>query len=116
MVNVAALPCSVLWQEMRPGRSEFVNLCSRRTPNTRRPRRPRQLRSTPINQPSTAFRRYSGRKKRTDFRRTTMLLEVTHDVGTTAPTQNQPLTETEAAARLGLKVATLRAWRNQGRG
>jgi excisionase family DNA binding protein len=29
---------------------------------------------------------------------------------------NQPLTETEAAARLGLKVATLRAWRHQGRG
>ena len=29
---------------------------------------------------------------------------------------NQPLTETEAAARLGLRVATLRAWRNQGRG
>ena len=29
---------------------------------------------------------------------------------------NQPLTETDAAARLGLKVATLRAWRNQGRG
>jgi excisionase family DNA binding protein len=28
----------------------------------------------------------------------------------------QPLTESEAAARLGLKVATLRAWRNQGRG
>jgi excisionase family DNA binding protein len=29
---------------------------------------------------------------------------------------NQPLTETEAAVRLGLKVATLRAWRHQGRG
>lgn len=29
---------------------------------------------------------------------------------------NQPLTESEAAARLGLKVATLRAWRHQGRG
>ena len=28
----------------------------------------------------------------------------------------QPLTESEAAARLGLKVATLRAWRHQGRG
>ena len=35
---------------------------------------------------------------------------------TTAATSNQPLTETEAAVRLGLKVATLRAWRNQGRG
>ena len=45
-----------------------------------------------------------------------MLLEngdattLTHAVG------NQPLTENEAAARLGLKVATLRAWRHQGRG
>jgi excisionase family DNA binding protein len=29
---------------------------------------------------------------------------------------NSPLTEAEAAARLGLKVATLRAWRSQGRG
>jgi excisionase family DNA binding protein len=28
----------------------------------------------------------------------------------------EPLTELEAAARLGLKVATLRAWRHQGRG
>lgn len=28
----------------------------------------------------------------------------------------QPLTESEAAARLGLKVATLRAWRQKGRG
>jgi excisionase family DNA binding protein len=29
---------------------------------------------------------------------------------------DQPLTEAEAAERLGLKVATLRAWRHQGRG
>lgn len=29
---------------------------------------------------------------------------------------SQPLTESEAAGRLGLKVATLRAWRHQGRG
>jgi predicted site-specific integrase-resolvase len=28
----------------------------------------------------------------------------------------EPLTEVEAAGRLGLKVATLRAWRHQGRG
>jgi predicted DNA-binding transcriptional regulator AlpA len=35
---------------------------------------------------------------------------------TTTATSNPPLTETEAAVRLGLKVATLRAWRNQGRG
>ncbi len=33
------------------------------------------------------------------------------------PTQaNEPLTELDAAARLGLKVATLRAWRHQGKG
>ena len=44
-----------------------------------------------------------------------MLREIT-DVGTSQGPCNQPLTETEAAARLGLKVATLRAWRNQGRG
>lgn len=29
---------------------------------------------------------------------------------------SEPLTEIEAAGRLGLKVATLRAWRHQGRG
>ena len=29
---------------------------------------------------------------------------------------NEPLTEAEAASRLGLKVATLRAWRHHGRG
>ena len=29
---------------------------------------------------------------------------------------NESLTEVEAAARLGLKVATLRAWRHQRRG
>jgi excisionase family DNA binding protein len=29
---------------------------------------------------------------------------------------SQPLTESEAAARLGLKIATLRAWRHQGKG
>jgi excisionase family DNA binding protein len=36
----------------------------------------------------------------------------------TVPTEtsDQPLTESEAAVRLGLKVATLRAWRHQGRG
>jgi predicted DNA-binding transcriptional regulator AlpA len=28
----------------------------------------------------------------------------------------RPLTEMDAAGRLGLKVATLRAWRHQGRG
>ena len=34
----------------------------------------------------------------------------------TMPGNNQPLTEQDAATRLGLKVATLRAWRHQGRG
>jgi excisionase family DNA binding protein len=33
-----------------------------------------------------------------------------------AAPSHESLTETEAAARLGLKVATLRAWRHQGRG
>lgn len=33
-----------------------------------------------------------------------------------AAAPNPPLTETEAAQRLGLKVATLRAWRHQHRG
>jgi len=33
-----------------------------------------------------------------------------------APQGPDPLTELEAAARLGLKVATLRAWRHRGRG
>lgn len=40
----------------------------------------------------------------------------TTDAGASQGATNQPLTETHAAARLGLKVATLRAWRNQGRG
>jgi predicted DNA-binding transcriptional regulator AlpA len=31
-------------------------------------------------------------------------------------TTNEPLTEADAAARLGLKIATLRAWRHQRRG
>ena len=44
-----------------------------------------------------------------------MLREIT-DAGASHGPTNQPLTETDAAARLGLKVATLRAWRNQGRG
>lgn len=44
-----------------------------------------------------------------------MLREIT-DAGASQGPTNQPLTEGEAAARLGLKVATLRAWRNQGRG
>jgi excisionase family DNA binding protein len=43
-----------------------------------------------------------------------MQLENSHHTET--PVTDQPLNETEAAARLGLKVATLRAWRHQGRG
>ena len=41
------------------------------------------------------------------------------NIGTTdtaATAAHQPMPESEAASRLGLKVATLRAWRNQGRG
>ncbi len=45
-----------------------------------------------------------------------MDVETTQNAGTASAIGNQPLTETEAAARLGLKVATLRAWRNQSRG
>lgn len=44
---------------------------------------------------------------------------LTENIATTdkgATGANQPMTESEAAARLGLKVATLRAWRHQGRG
>ena len=35
---------------------------------------------------------------------------------TAALPNSDPLTEREAATRLGLKVATLRAWRHQGKG
>jgi hypothetical protein len=35
---------------------------------------------------------------------------------TTASQDSDALTELDAAARLGLKVATLRAWRHQGKG
>jgi excisionase family DNA binding protein len=41
------------------------------------------------------------------------------NIGTTdtaATAAHQPMPESEAASRLGLKVATLRAWRHQGRG
>jgi predicted DNA-binding transcriptional regulator AlpA len=34
----------------------------------------------------------------------------------TSESHSEPLTESEAAACLGLKVATLRAWRHQSRG
>jgi predicted site-specific integrase-resolvase len=36
-------------------------------------------------------------------------------ISTDAPAR-EPLTESHAATRLGLKVATLRAWRHKGRG
>lgn len=38
------------------------------------------------------------------------------DEHSTAPSADRPLTESDAALRLGLKVATLRAWRHQRRG
>jgi hypothetical protein len=41
-------------------------------------------------------------------------LDMTTPVAPTRPCE--PLTEMIAAIRLGLKVATLRAWRHQGRG
>ena len=44
------------------------------------------------------------------------MLRETSDTAGTQDLINPPLTETQAAARLGLKVATLRAWRSQGRG
>jgi excisionase family DNA binding protein len=45
-------------------------------------------------------------------------METEEDRGeiTTASHRPHPMTESEAAARLGMKVATLRAWRHQGRG
>jgi predicted DNA-binding transcriptional regulator AlpA len=43
-------------------------------------------------------------------------IEESVTTGLLGPSANEPLTEALAAARLGLKVATLRAWRHQGRG
>ena len=45
-----------------------------------------------------------------------MLLESNETTVLTSRAGNEPLTETDAADRLGLKVATLRAWRHQGKG
>ena len=45
-----------------------------------------------------------------------MRVETSDNTGGASAVGTPPLTETEAATRLGLKVATLRAWRNQGRG
>lgn len=45
-----------------------------------------------------------------------MLLENNETVTLASSAGNEPLTEADAAARLGLKVATLRAWRHQGKG
>lgn len=45
-----------------------------------------------------------------------MLLENSAKAEAANAITNQPLTEIEAAGRLGLKVATLRAWRHQRRG
>ena len=45
-----------------------------------------------------------------------MLTENIETTGAATAAADQPMTESEAASRLGLKVATLRAWRHQGRG
>ena len=45
-----------------------------------------------------------------------MLYETNETATVTSRQGAEPLTEIEAAGRLGLKVATLRAWRHQGRG
>jgi predicted DNA-binding transcriptional regulator AlpA len=45
-----------------------------------------------------------------------MLLKNGDSEATQTTATSQPLTEAEAAQRLGLKVATLRAWRHLGRG
>jgi excisionase family DNA binding protein len=45
-----------------------------------------------------------------------MLLENSDTATATVGMRREPLTESEAACRLGLKVTTLRAWRHQGRG
>jgi predicted DNA-binding transcriptional regulator AlpA len=45
-----------------------------------------------------------------------MQLEDNRTATETSTARNEPLAESDAAARLGLKVATLRAWRHQGRG
>jgi len=45
-----------------------------------------------------------------------MMLENSDTTIVTSGLRIRPLTEADAAARLGLKVATLRAWRHQGRG
>jgi hypothetical protein len=46
----------------------------------------------------------------------TMPLEHNDTMATGPAGANAPLTEADAAARLGLKVATLRAWRHQRKG
>jgi helix-turn-helix protein len=46
-----------------------------------------------------------------------MMLPESNDTVTVTPTpKSTPLTEADAAVRLGLKVATLRAWRHQCKG
>jgi hypothetical protein len=44
-----------------------------------------------------------------------MEIENSRATATSSP-DSEPLTELEAAARLGLKVATLRAWRHRAKG
>lgn len=45
-----------------------------------------------------------------------MLLENNETAILTSSAGTEPLTEADTAVRLGLKVATLRAWRHQGKG
>jgi predicted site-specific integrase-resolvase len=45
-----------------------------------------------------------------------MPLENNETAIVTSSAGTEPLTEADAAVRLGLKVATLRAWRHQGKG
>ena len=45
-----------------------------------------------------------------------MQIENIGTTGAATTAAEHPMTESEAASRLGLKVATLRAWRHQGKG
>jgi DNA-binding transcriptional regulator YiaG len=78
---------------------------------TRKRNAPRLLRTSP-----------EGRRPETGLVEATPREDVTmlpaHDSMSNAEAarRNEPLTESEAAACLGLKVATLRAWRYQARG
>jgi hypothetical protein len=63
--------------------------------------------------PDVAVRRRPG----SDLQESELIM-LTNDVAavSVARASEEPLTEVNAAGRLGLKVATLRAWRHQRRG